>query len=1058
MRRIFRKYLLCLLALLLLVWGGAALADGLEVHFLDIGRNDGILIRCDGEDVFIDAGGYYRGEVATAYMKQVGVTHLKYYIGTHAHEDHVGGAPVIIEAFRPDAILQPHKRVKEVIIENIRSTKQKDVVRNANYVDLTVGQSVQVGGAELRCLGPVRVRSYDPEWGEENENSLVLMLTYGETDILLTADATADSLLAVEAAYPGSLRADVLKSPHHNQYLKKEVYSLIDPQYTVFSTSKDRLPEAKYIKLLNEFGTPSFSTTENHSGNLILRTDGQNIEFVPQYRTESLTLDKSELVLYKGKSDKIKVTTVPARRAKLLLYESLNPDVATVDHEGRITAVNVGTAVIRVSDAAGAYADCTVTVSPPRLKLKKSEVSVKDGARVSLGWSVEPSGSKDVPVWASLDESIAVVDQKGRVTGIYPGQTVITATMPSGVVSQVSVTVTPIAVSKVSVKYSSMSVTIGESRTVTASVSPSNATWKDIVWTSADESIVSVTPDGVLYAAGVGKTKLTAAAVGGKTKTVSVTVKPVYVKKILFTQDKAELIVGVEGHESAQLHHVIEPANATIQGVTWTSSNKKIVSVDENGVITAHKQGNATITCKATDGSGKYAKIKVYVELPTEQIVLNKTAVEVYEGTTYTLKATIKPASKTKRLFWESSDVSVAVVNDSGKVTGVRSGTAIIRVRDAMGIYAECSVTVKTTEMELKKTALTVKDGSRVSAGWKMLPSSAKPVIVWTSADEQIASVDQNGRITGVYPGETVITATMPSGQTHEIALTVTPIYVTYVGIKPSSLSMSIGDSRSVKASVSPSNATWKDVEWSSEDESIVTVTPDGLVRAVGVGKTKIRAAAAGGKSRTASVTVKPIYVKSIALSKPNVELIGGVVGRNQVQISHIVEPANATIQAVTWSSSNKKIATVDENGLVTGLKEGTVTITCKATDGSGRYKQMKVTFKPNELKRSVTRVEGEMVVQATRLRYRDNGATLEVTMTYDNRSGKSQKVPYRGTLVLIAPDGTEIVLTQINASQSTLKNKYKNEFTYKIPVSVNPRLRELDLTRCDAVIKNIIP
>ena len=247
-------------------------------------------------------------------------------------------------------------------------------------------------------------------------------------------------------------------------------------------------------------------------------------------------------------------------------------------------------------------------------------------------------------------------------------------------------------------------------------------------------------------------------------------------------------------------------------------------------------------------------------------------------------------------------------------------------------------------------------------------------------------------------------------------------------------------------------------MEWSSEDESIATVTSEGLVQAVGVGKTKIRAEAIGGKSRTISVTVNPIYVKSITLSKPTVELIGGAAGRNQVQLSHVIEPANATIQAVTWSSSNTKIATVDQNGMVTGLKEGTVTITCKATDGSGRYKQIKVTFKANEMNRSITRVDGELVVQATRLRYRDSGTVLEVVMSYSNRSGVPQKVPYRGTLVLIAPDGSEIVLMQVNGSQSTLRNKYGDEFTYKIPVSVNPRLRELDLTRCDVVMKNILP
>ena len=153
------------------------------------------------------------------------------------------------------------------------------------------------------------------------------------------------------------------------------------------------------------------------------------------------------------------------------------------------------------------------------------------------------------------------------------------------------------------------------------------------------------------------------------------------------------------------------------------------------------------------------------------------------------------------------------------------------------------------------------------------------------------------------------------------------------------------------------------------------------------------------------------------------------------------------------WSTSNKKIATVDENGLVTGLKAGTVTITAKATDGSGRYGRIKITFKANEMKRTVQRVEGEMVVQASRIRYYSTDK-LEVTMNWINRSGQPQLTPAEGMLVLIAPDGTQIPLVpSLTNRQSTLKHRYTRTLTYRVPLATNPRLYNLDLTRCDAII-----
>lgn len=124
----------CICLLCALIPAQAAGADGLEVHFLNVDRNDGILIRCGGEDVFIDSGLYKFGAVCRDYMRGVGVDDLKYYIGTHAHRDHVGGGSVILEAFDTGAVLQPHNVVKTAMLACVETEAERQAVEAANYV------------------------------------------------------------------------------------------------------------------------------------------------------------------------------------------------------------------------------------------------------------------------------------------------------------------------------------------------------------------------------------------------------------------------------------------------------------------------------------------------------------------------------------------------------------------------------------------------------------------------------------------------------------------------------------------------------------------------------------------------------------------------------------------------------------------------------------------------------------------------------------------------------------------------------------------------------------
>jgi hypothetical protein len=245
-------------------------------------------------------------------------------------------------------------------------------------------------------------------------------------------------------------------------------------------------------------------------------------------------------------------------------------------------------------------------------------------------------------------------------------------------------------------------------------------------------------------------------------------------------------------------------------------------------------------------------------------------------------------------------------------------------------------------------------------------------------------------------------------------------------------------------------------VTWSSDDPSVVTIDANGTLRAVGVGKTKISATTIEGKTKTASVTVNPVYVKKIQLTADRMDgLIGGVPGRNQVKLSYAIEPLNATIQNVVWTTSDKKVATVDENGVVTGHKDGSVTITCKATDGSKRSAKIKLKFGKNELKRTVRAEKGQFLVQAEKISFRSSGQ-LEVKITYSNRTGMKQEIAPNGWLVLITPEGEQIPLTPVAEKARMLSNGSSKSYTYKIPLDVSARINGLDLTRCDAAIINL--
>ena len=257
---------------------------------------------------------------------------------------------------------------------------------------------------------------------------------------------------------------------------------------------------------------------------------------------------------------------------------------------------------------------------------------------------------------------------------------------------------TTVDVEKVSLNKSATTLTEGESETLTATITPSNATGdKTVKWSSSNAEVAAVDSNGKVTAKKAGTAVITATSSNGKTAGCTVTVKQkeIAITGIGLNKSTTSLTEG----ESETLTATITPSNATgDKTVKWSSSNAEVAAVDSNGKVTAKKAGTAVIT--ATSSNGKTAGCTVTVkqkEIAITGIGLNKSTTSLTEGESETLTATIAPSNATgdKTVKWSSSNTAVASVDSAGKVTAKKAGTAVITATSSNGKSASCTVTVK---------------------------------------------------------------------------------------------------------------------------------------------------------------------------------------------------------------------------------------------------------------------------------------------------------------------------------------------------------------------------
>ncbi len=436
---------------------------------------------------------------------------------------------------------------------------------------------------------------------------------------------------------------------------------------------------------------------------------------------------------------------------------------------------------------------------------------------------------------------------------------------------EMTFTTKAIAVTGVSLSKTSLTMTEGDTQTLTATITPSNASNKNVTWTSSNSTVASVDASGNVTALKAGTATITVrTSDGGYTSQCSITVNAKVYPVTGISLSKTSLTM-TEG-DTQTLTATITPSNASNKNVTWTSSNSSVASVDANGNVTALKAGTSTITVRTNDG-GYTSQCSITVNAkvyPVTGVSLSKTSLTMTEGDTQTLTATITPSNASnKSVSWTSSNSTVASVDANGKVTALKAGTATITVRTSDGGYtSQCSITVNAkvypvTGISLSKTSLTMTEGDTQTLTATITPSNASNKSVsWTSSNSSVASVDASGNVTALKAGTATITVrTSDGGYTSQCSITVNAkVYpVTGVSLSKTSLTMTEGDTQTLTATITPSNASNKSVSWTSSNSTVASVDASGKVTALKAGTATITVRTNdGGYSRSCTVTVNP--------------------------------------------------------------------------------------------------------------------------------------------------------------------------------------------------------
>jgi len=584
------------------------------------------------------------------------------------------------------------------------------------------------------------------------------------------------------------------------------------------------------------------------------------------------------------------------------------------------------------TDAQHDGSSLSVRITPP-----VDSLGVGETRRLTIAVTDEGGTRRSAIVkWKSANPAIATVGAAGDVTALAEGAVAIVAKVGPKA-DTASIYVRP---GNLSIQPNAVNSIVGEAVrfSATATSGGAEASSVNVTWSSSNTNVAVVDPDGTVSMVGQGEAILTATA-GARTGTASVSVHQRDIASLRVTPETSTMYP----NDTAQLHIAAFDdaghAMAVVAGsAQWSSSDSRVATVSDGGVVTAKAAGSAVLTAHI---GNKTATAAVNVQgLPVSSVFVSLETGTLEVGQVTRAKATLTDAGGTalsgRAIAWQSSNPAIATVNSLGVVTAVGRGTATISAI-AEGKVGGADVTVATKTVA--SVAVSPNPASAAVGQKARLTATVNDAtggvltgrtITWTSGNPAVATVSANGLVTAVSVGTATISAAT-GGVSGTAQFQSTTVAAASVSVSPTAPNVRVGED--VQLTVTAMDASGNVLAsrvptWSSSNPIVATVSSSGRVTGVSKGTATVTASV-DGKSAPASVSVAnaaPAPVASIAVTL-NAASINAGQSTQAVAVTRDAAGNVVTGRTIAWSSAAPTLAAVSATGVVSAIAAGSASI-----------------------------------------------------------------------------------------------------------------------------------
>jgi uncharacterized protein YjdB len=662
--------------------------------------------------------------------------------------------------------------------------------------------------------------------------------------------------------------------------------------------------------------------------------------------------------------------------------------------------------------------------------------------------------------WSSDDSAIATINGSGLAISVMSGSAAISASISSSDVQSATttLTVTDATLNSLAITTANPSIANGLTKQFMATGTYSDGTSPDVTasvtWSSANTQVATVNESGLASGVAVGSALITA-SLGSEETTTELTITDATLNSLAITPANPSIANGLTKQFMATGTYSDGTSPDVTASVTWSSANTQVATVNESGLASSVAIGSTLIT--ASLGSEETTTELTITDATLNSVAITPANPSIANGLTeqFTATGTYSDGISvdiTASATWSSAETDVATVNDSGLASALATGTSVVT---ATFVAKSATSTLTVTDAVLSSIALTPVDPSIANGLTEQFTATGtysdgtsidiSASVTWSSADTSVATVVSSGIASGIANGSSIITATSGAISATSV-LTVTDATLSSIAVTPANRSIPKNKTQQLKATGFFSDGTSTDItasaDWSSANTSVATVNANGLASGVASGASDITATS-GVTSGSTTLTITNATLSSFVVSPATAttpSVIKGMSTKFAATGTYSDDSVHDVSTEVTWSSADISVATIDDNGLATGIGAGASLITATLDAISD---DSNLTVKDATLN-SITVTPSEPTIS------NDNTKQFTATGTYSNAS----EINITSSVTWSSAD-TQVATMNANGKSNSGRASGVDVGTSVISATLDGKSAETTLTVKAAILSN---